>query len=110
MKRKGPSPTQRSLKKLREEGYLAEVVEKRLPRVFITKDLYGFLDILAIRPGEILGVQTTSAGNVAARLTKIREHENYAAVVASGMRVVVHGWNRPTKTRRRWVLRVEEVR
>jgi predicted RecB family endonuclease len=103
------TPTQRSLDHLRKLGYLAEVVEKRIPKVFITKDLFGFIDIIAIRDGEILAVQTTSGSNVAARITKIRESATFARVLAAGMRIEVHGWRKPTKTRARWDLRVENV-
>lgn len=97
------SPTQRSLKHLRMQGYLAEVVEKTIPRVFIRKDLYGFIDILAIRDGEILGVQATSASNVASRVHKIAVHDNVGAVRKAGIRIHVHGWRKNAK--RRWVLR-----
>jgi hypothetical protein len=97
------SPTQRSLKHLRDQGYLAEVVEKTIPRVFIKKDLYGFIDILAIRDGEILGVQATSGSNVSSRVDKIANHDNVGAVRKAGIRIHVHGWRKNSK--RRWVLR-----
>jgi carbonic anhydrase len=97
------SPTQRSLKHLRKLGYLAEVVEKTIPRVFIRKDLYGFIDILAIRDGEILGVQATSGDNVSKRVDKIANHDNVGAVRKAGIRIHVHGWRKNSK--RRWVLR-----
>lgn len=97
------SPTQRSLKHLRKLGYLAEVVEKTVPRVFIRKDLYGFIDILAIREGEILGVQATSGSNVSSRVDKIANHDNIGAVRKAGIRIHVHGWRKNSK--RRWVLR-----
>jgi hypothetical protein len=75
-------------------GYLCAVVEKRLPHCMITKDMYGFIDILAVRRGEILGVQSTSSSNMAARIDKIAEHENVGRVRESGMRLVVHGWKK----------------
>lgn len=96
------SPTQKTLQHLRAAGYLAEVVEKRLPRVHITRDLFGFLDVLAIREGEVLGVQATSSSNVAARLAKITHHANLSAVRKSGIKVVIHGWR---KRKGRWCLR-----
>lgn len=96
------SPTQRTLKHLRAAGYVADVVEKRLPRVHVTKDLFGFIDVLAVREAEVLGVQATSGSNVAARIAKINAHENWPTVRASGLRVVVHGW---AKRKGRWTLR-----
>ena len=97
------SPTQRSLKHLRESGYVAEVVEKRVPKVFITRDLFGFIDVLAIRDHEVLGVQATSGSNVAARVAKIAEAEHVGAVRKAGIRIVVHGWRKSANGR--WQLR-----
>jgi hypothetical protein len=97
------SPTQRTLKHLRKLGYLAEVTEKTIPRVFTKKDLFGFIDVLAIRDGEVLGVQATSGSNMAARIDKITNHENVAAVRKANIRIVVHGWRKNAQNR--WVLR-----
>jgi hypothetical protein len=55
------SPTKRTLAKLRKEGYLCAIVEKFNRFAGIRQDLFGFIDILAIREGEIIGVQTTSS-------------------------------------------------
>lgn len=101
------TPTQRSLKHLRAEGYLAEVVEKWIPQARIRKDLYGFIDVLAIKEGEVLGVQVTSGSNVSARLKKIADHENVDAVRKAGIRIEVHGWRKNAKNR--YVLRVVDV-
>jgi c-di-GMP-related signal transduction protein len=93
-KRKKPvSATQKSLKKLRDEGYLCEIVEKTIPKCFIKKDLFGFIDILAIKGREVLAVQTTAnLSNANARVKKILEHENYQKVKKLGWKIVVHGW------------------
>ena len=40
------TPTQRTLAKLRKEGWTAAVVERRNPGVFKTHDLFGFIDVL----------------------------------------------------------------
>lgn len=100
------SCNQLSLQHLREAGYLAEVVEKRLPRCMITKDLFGFIDIIAVRRDEVLAVQTTSSSNMAARIAKIAEHEHVGAVREAGIRILVHGWK---KTQSGPVLRVQDV-
>lgn len=99
-------PTQRSLEHLRKAGYLAEVVEKWIPMVKRRKDLFGFIDILAIREGEVVGVQATSGSNVAARVDKIINHENVGAVRKGGIRILVHGW---AKRKGRWQLREVDV-
>jgi hypothetical protein len=91
------SPTQRSLALLRERGYLTAVVEKFNPHVGlhgIRQDLFGFGDLLAIRKGEVVLVQTTSGGNLAQRVTKIVGLETYPRVVESGIVVHVHGWRK----------------
>jgi hypothetical protein len=50
------TPTQRSLKALRELGYLVEVVEKWNSFTRTRKDLWGWADLLAIRRDEVLAV------------------------------------------------------
>ena len=55
------SPTQLSIRHLKENGYLVSVVEKWNPFVKIRQDLFGFIDVLAIRENETLAVQVTSA-------------------------------------------------
>ena len=54
------SPTQLSIRHLKENGYLVAVVEKWNPFVKIRQDLFGFIDVLAIRENETLAVQVTS--------------------------------------------------
>jgi len=87
------SPTQRSLALLRDEGYSPFIVEHWNPFAKIRQDLFGFVDILALRKGEVLGVQTTSRNNVAARIQKIANHKNVGIVRDSGVRIEVHGWD-----------------
>lgn len=101
------TPTSRSLAALRERGYTAQVVERWNPHARIRHDLFGFIDLLAIKDGETLAVQTTSASNVAARIRKIAESEHIAAVRDAGWRIEVHGWKK--NAQRRWVCRVEDV-
>lgn len=95
-----------SIAHLAAHGYTCDIVERRIPGTHITKDLFGFIDILAVRRGEVLGVQTTSSSNMASRIRKIAESEFVGAVRESGMRIVVHGWR---KTKAGPVLRVEDV-
>lgn len=92
---KKTSPTARTLEALRKRGFLAAVVERRLPHCFTTLDLFGFIDVVALDglPG-LLGVQTTTQANAAARVTKIVEECGPAARrwLAAGNRIEVHGW------------------
>lgn len=100
------TPTQRTLKHLRDLGYLAEVVEKWVPGANIRRDLFGFVDVLAIRPGETLAVQCTSTG-VAERIRKIAESATIGAVREAGWRVQVFGWRKAANGR--YALRVEDL-
>jgi len=87
------SPSARSTKLLESEGWLVANVEKRLTRV-LSQDLYGFVDLLCIRPGETLAVQTTDDTNFSKRRRKILESENLARVRAAGWRIECHGWKK----------------
>lgn len=93
------TPTQRSTRHLQAEGYHVELVEqtKRVGQPGAMKvwktDLFGFLDLLCIRRGEVLGVQVTSASNVPARVRKITDSPLLPTVREAGIRVVVHGWH-----------------
>lgn len=100
------SPTQRSLKYMRDQGYYAEVVERYNSFTKRRNDFAGFIDILCLGDGEVVGVQTTSYSNMSARAKKIREHENLAVVLKSGMRILVQGW---VKKNNRWEVKEFEI-
>ena len=97
------SPTERSLKYLRKQGYLAAVVERWIPRANIRRDLFGLLDIIAIRESETLGVQTTTGSNVADRVQKIADSDKVDMIRKAGWRIVVHGWRKNSWGK--WILR-----
>lgn len=97
------SPTQNSLKWLRKNGYIAEVVEKWIPVANIRKDLFGCIDIVAVhkeRP-ETVGVQVTSYSNISARRKKAEGLEDIKTWRAAGNQFVIHGWQ---KKKNRWHL------
>lgn len=102
-RKKSKQPTQRSLEYLRKQGYRAEVVEKWIPHTRQRKDLFGFIDIVAIRDGETLAVQATAGSAVAARVSKIGDAEAIGDVRKAGWRIVVHGWRKAANGR--WQLR-----
>lgn len=103
------SPTQRTLKHMREQGYLCQVVERWNPHARVKQDLYGFIDVLCVKGEDIVGVQACSSGgssgrgsDMSARITKITEHANWP-LVCSAIRVVVQGWRKNAQGH--WVLR-----
>lgn len=101
------SPTQRSLAYLREQGYTAAVVERWNPHARIRQDLFGFVDLVAIRDGETLAVQACSGSDVSKRVAKIAASEAAPKVRSAGWRIEVHGWRKNASGR--YVLRVEDV-
>lgn len=94
-----PSPTQKSLKKLRDEGWACQVVERFNSFTKRRIDVFQYGDILAIRPGSIALVQTTSGSNLNARMEKILSLPGYLAWHAAGGITVLHGWR---KLKRGW--------
>jgi hypothetical protein len=87
------SPTQRSLKYLRDEGYLVAIVEHWQPFARIRQDLFGFIDLLAIRRDETLAVQVTASG-VSSRVKKIEASPHLGRVREAGWKIFVHGWRK----------------
>lgn len=92
------SPTQRSLKVLRDDGWLCDIVERWIPGANIRKDLFGIGDIIAIKPGvKPKLIQVTSTG-VSARIKKIQLNNDLETVL-SVFNLEVHGWRKNVKNR-----------
>jgi hypothetical protein len=107
------SPTARSLSYLREQGYVCDVVERKIPGTFITKDFLGLFDILGVHPAipGVLGVQTTSASNQASRRIKVQKNGHLSTWFAAGNRAHIHGWKKGGKrgTRKLWQVNILDV-
>jgi predicted AAA+ superfamily ATPase len=91
------SPTQRTLKRLREAGYHAEVVEKYNSFSRTRKDFLNIIDVIAIKESEILGVQTTSGSNVNARQKKCENEPLLKDWEKAGGKFEIHGWRKLKK-------------
>lgn len=89
------SPTQLTLREMRKRGYIADVVERTVPKTFIKKDLFGILDVLCVGNGELVGVQCTSRTNISSRCLKIADAEATPELRDAGIRILVHGWDKP---------------
>ena len=97
------SPTQRALKHVRSLGYTAQVVEKWNMHAKVRHDLFGCIDILAIRHGmPVLGIQATSHSNLAARVKKCTEL-GQGWLSATGTQLECWAF-RPLKGQRQWQL------
>src|SRR5581483_6625953 len=92
------TPTQRTLKLLKEQGYTVRVVERWNPFARKRLDLFGG-DILAIKRGlPPLLVQCTSAANLASRWTKsIRSQEVKSWLLTLHASFEVWGWSKRGK-------------
>lgn len=101
------SPTQRSLKHLREAGFTCGIVEKWNRFAGIRQDLYGWIDILACAPGMgIVGIQTTTKANMNARVEKARGNGQLVAFLLSGGHLECHGW---AKRKGHWICDVKKM-
>ena len=115
------TPTARSLKYLRDRGFIACKVEQILHmpgRPFpFKKDAFGFGDILAAQSGMsgiegfgIYLIQVTSTGNVSKRCEKIKSDPKVAPFaikwLQSSGNIHVHGWAKrgPRGKAKRWTL------
>ena len=85
----------RVCKALRSEGYFVQTVERWDAHTRRTHDLYGCVDVLGVGPAGTIAVQVTSRGNMASRVTKIREAEAFPFMQAAGWTVEVWGYDKP---------------
>jgi len=88
------TPTARSIKLLRAEGYLVATVERWLPHANLRSDCFGFGDLLACQPRDraIVLVQTTTLPHLPARIAKAKALAALEAWLRAGGRVEFHGW------------------
>ncbi len=101
------TPTQRTLAHLRKEGWTVQVVEKWNAFAKIRQDLFGCIDLVACRPGMLLGVQATSMTNVSARVTKSLAEPRLLEWLRAGGQFWVIGWGKKGKagTVKKWTMR-----
>lgn len=93
------TPSQRTIKHLKDQGYMVANVEHFNYFTKRKHDLWGCIDILAIGNGETLAVQVTSKSNMSARIRKIEDSDALPEMLRSGWRVIVHGWWKGTNGR-----------
>lgn len=92
------SPTQLTLRKLKNEGYTTvQVVEHWIPsfgnRAFGNRrDLFGCWDVLAVKDGHTVAIQVTSKSNISARVKKISDNEHISNLRLANWTLLVHGW------------------
>ena len=103
------SPTQLTLKKLRDDGYnTVAITEKWNPHARVRQDLYQCIDVLAISDeGEVLAIQCTSKSNMSARIHKIEDNEHISNIRAAGWQFEVCGWFKNKQGR--WEVKIADV-
>lgn len=99
------TPTALTLRDLRANGWEAAVVERWNPYARIRQDLFGIIDIIAVKPGcGVMGVQATSDANVSARVNKAKAEPRLKSWLGAGCRFTVVGWKkRNNRWGARWV-------
>lgn len=105
------SPTKRSLEELRRTGWTVQVVERWIPQTRRRLDLFGCIDIIAIKEGNrVLGIQATTTGNMSKRLAKAKAEPRMATWMAVAD-FAVYGWSKGGKRGKRklWCLKVGKV-
>jgi len=100
---KGLSPTQRTLRALRQEGYICGIAERFNPyagvmlptgkRSGIRQDLFGFIDIIAIKPIGICGIQSCGQ-SFAEHNRKILSNEYAPEWLKAGGSIELWGWRK----------------
>ena len=111
-KRKKPfAATAHALAECRKRGWDADKVEQRLPRCFITKDLFGCIDILAMTESTFLGLQVTAGDNHAARKAKAMAEPRLRRWLQLGGRFAIWSYDKrgAAGARKLYQLREEEI-
>jgi len=89
------SPTQRTLARLKKENYdLIAITERWNPWAKVRQDLYGVIDILAIKDGSTVALQVTSYSNISSRVRKITESPALPFLRAANWSILVEGWKK----------------
>lgn len=109
------SPMQRSIKWAKENGYIVEIVERRLPipGKFVTHDCLGFGDLLAAGNGHIVLIQTTSTSNLLAHRKKVFKEcpRRLRIWLENKGRFFLQGWSLvgPSYRKKEWTLKQIEL-
>lgn len=104
-------PSQRSIQKLKKEGWLVGSVEKYNFFIHQRSDLFNIFDLVALKDKTTMGIQATSTGNINARVAKIKASPNYEIVKKAGWKCEVWGWSKKGKKNKRktWQCKVVEL-
>jgi hypothetical protein len=104
MPTKGLSPTQRTLRELRQRGVIVAIVERwnQFGGPFgIRQDLWGFGDALALYPEYkgVTAIQCCARSGLSAHRTKILENEIAPEFLKAENRIEIWAWGKVKKVR-----------
>lgn len=117
---KGLSPTQRTLRELRNRGLVADICEKFNPHAGpfgVRKDLFGILDIIALDPQRgVVGVQSCGQSLSAHRKKLLEEKAQETSDWLGTPGTVLEIWSWRKVKRKRlgkamiWAPKIEEIK
>lgn len=104
-------PTQRSLAECKKRGWTAQVVEKWNHWAKRRVDLFGVIDIVALTPGGILGIQASASGDHATHREKILAEPRALEWIRSKGTLAIWSWGKkgPRGKRKVWSLMIEVI-
>ena len=105
------SPTSRSLQELKKRGYHAQVVERFNSFIKIRVDLFGCIDIVAVKGNEngVFAIQATSTDNTSKRIKKSIAIPALRAWLLAGNRFSVWGWAKRGEKGKRKLWELKEI-
>ncbi len=106
------SPTQRSLKELRRLGFVAAVAERWNPHARRRIDLFGFIDLVGIKPAcPVIAIQACAASGQSARVKKIKAEPLAKVWLETGSKIYVWAWGKrgPRGKRKTWQVSETEI-
>ena len=98
----GLTPTQRTLRHLREEGRVCAIVEKWNSHARIRQDLFGIIDIIALDPERgVLGIQSTGSAfsEHLDKLTRDKAQQTLDWLNTPGTELWLYGWRKVKRVR-----------
>lgn len=102
------SNTTQTIKLMRDNGWYTTKTEYWNSFSRTRNDLFTIIDVLGVKDGKILAVQTTSLSNIGARVKKIKISEAFPFLKAAGWSIQVWGWHQE-KPRAKWQVKIIEV-
>ena len=94
---KGLSITQRTLRQLRQEGFICGIVERFNPYAGThgkRQDLFGIIDIIVIKHDTICGIQSCSSSDFAEHDRRILSNEFAPEWLRAGGCLELWGWRK----------------